>query len=171
MAELLGRTKSERRASLDAPAGSRNGHGKPRRLALMNSTISVRRPRVRDMVERFASRLLPLFERQTQEVPALLESQTPECARHGAEEAPGGAEGRAVTDRERRVRARRHGTPGHLRPHVSPIPQSRGAASSAIRSGSWRTTPFLCTTVYDSVIYHDGVRTVIPTRKLRAARR
>ena len=72
VAELLGRVKSERRAALDAPAGSRNGHGKPRQLALMNGTITVRRPRVRDMEERFVSRLLPLFQRRTPEVSALL---------------------------------------------------------------------------------------------------
>jgi len=70
--ELLGRKKSERRAALDAPRGSRNGHGKPRRLALMNGTIRVRRPRVRDVEERFVSRLLPLFQRRTPEVGALL---------------------------------------------------------------------------------------------------
>ena len=70
--ELLGRKKSERRAALDAPRGSRNGHGKPRRLALMNGTIRVRRPRVRDVEERFVSRLLPLFRRRTPEVGALL---------------------------------------------------------------------------------------------------
>jgi len=70
--ELLGRRKSERRAALGAPRGSRNGHGKPRRLALMNGTIRVRRPRVRDVEERFVSRLLPLFQRRTKEVGALL---------------------------------------------------------------------------------------------------
>src|SRR5665213_569265 len=79
VAELLGRVKSERRAALDAPAGSRNGHGKPRQLALMNGTITVRRPRVRDMEERFVSRLLPLFQRRTPEVSALL----PELYLHG----------------------------------------------------------------------------------------
>jgi hypothetical protein len=29
--------------------------------------------------------------------------------------------------------------------------------------------PHLCTTVYDGVLYRDGVREFIPTRKLRAA--
>ena len=42
--ELLGRAKSARRAPLDASAGARNGQGKPRQLALMNGTITVRRP-------------------------------------------------------------------------------------------------------------------------------
>jgi putative transposase len=77
--ELLGREKSARRAAVDAPIGSRNGHGKPRRLALMNGTISVRRPRVRDVEGTFVSRLLPLFQRRTQEVTALL----PELYLHG----------------------------------------------------------------------------------------
>jgi putative transposase len=77
--ELLGREKSERRAAVDAPIGSRNGHGKPRRLALMNGTIAVRRPRVREVEERFRSRLLPLFQRRTKEVTALL----PELYLHG----------------------------------------------------------------------------------------
>ncbi len=77
--ELLGRAKSARRAPLDTPTGSRNGHGKPRRLALLNGTITVRRPRVRDLEERFVSRLLPLFQRRTPEVAALL----PELYLHG----------------------------------------------------------------------------------------
>jgi len=72
VAELLGRRKSERRAAVDAPSGSRHGHGKPRQLALMNGTITVRRPRVRDLEERFVSRLLPVFQRRTPEVSALL---------------------------------------------------------------------------------------------------
>lgn len=79
MAELLGRAKSERRVALDAPVGSRNGHGQPRQLALMNGTITVRRPRARDLEERFVSRLLPLFQRRTKEVSALL----PELYLHG----------------------------------------------------------------------------------------
>lgn len=47
--ELLGLPKSARRSAVDAPAGARNGRGKPRQLALMNGTITVRRPRVRDV--------------------------------------------------------------------------------------------------------------------------
>jgi len=77
--ELLGRPKSARRAAVDAPRGARNGHGKPRQLALMNGTITVRRPRVREVEERFVSRLLPLFQRRTPEVSALL----PELYLHG----------------------------------------------------------------------------------------
>ena len=77
--ELLGREKSARRVPVDARRGARNGHGQPRRLALMNGTITVRRPRVRDLEERFVSRLLPLFQRRTPEVAALL----PELDLHG----------------------------------------------------------------------------------------
>lgn len=76
---LLGRRKSERREAVEAPSGARNGHGKPRQLALMNGTITIRRPRVRDVDERFVSRLLPLFQRRSPEVGALL----PELYLHG----------------------------------------------------------------------------------------
>jgi putative transposase len=69
---LLGRPKSARRASVDASAGMRNGHGKSRRLSLSAGTITVRRPRVRGMAERFVSRVLPLFKRRTHEVGELL---------------------------------------------------------------------------------------------------
>ncbi len=76
---LLGRTRSQRRAAVDAPTGSRNGHGKPRRLAMQTGTIVVRRPRVRGAAGRVESRILPLFERRTRTVGALL----PELYLHG----------------------------------------------------------------------------------------
>lgn len=76
--DLLGRKKSERRR-LGSAVGYRNGHGKPRQLALTNGTIVLRRPRVRDLDERFVSRVLPLFRRRTEEVGALL----PELYLHG----------------------------------------------------------------------------------------
>ena len=76
--ELLGRKKSERRTG-DSPLGYRNGYGKERRLALMNGTIRLKRPRVRDLDERFVSRVLPLFGRRTREVTTLL----PELYLHG----------------------------------------------------------------------------------------
>ena len=57
----------------------RNGNGKPRRLTMKSGTVTVRRPRVRDLDERFESRLLPLFTRRTQEVRDLL----PELYLHG----------------------------------------------------------------------------------------
>lgn len=74
---LLGRPKHARR---DADATAyRNGYGKPRQLALLNGTITVRRPRVRGLDARFVSRILPLFQRRTPEVAALL----PEIYLHG----------------------------------------------------------------------------------------
>src|SRR2546422_10031621 len=76
---FLGRGKSERRAGVDAAPGYRNGLGKPRRLALSCGTIELRRPRARNLDERFESRVLPWFARQSREVAALL----PELYLHG----------------------------------------------------------------------------------------
>lgn len=70
--ELVGRPRYGRRAGVDAPAGYRNGYGKPRRVTLSVGTIEVRRPRVRGLTERFESRLLPLFKRRSEAVGALL---------------------------------------------------------------------------------------------------
>jgi putative transposase len=70
--ELLGRARYARRDGIDAPAGYRNGLGKPRRLSLSAGTITIRRPRVRGLAERFESRLLPLFKRRTGTVGQLL---------------------------------------------------------------------------------------------------
>jgi len=79
IAGLLGRRKSERRAAVDGAAGYRNGYGKPRRISMMAGTIVLRRPRVRDLEERFESRILPLFKRRTEEVGELL----PQLYLHG----------------------------------------------------------------------------------------
>ena len=76
---LVGRRKSERREVVDSPSVYRNGHGKPRKLALMGGTIEVRRPRVRGLEQRFESRIVPLFRRRTQEVGELL----PQLYLHG----------------------------------------------------------------------------------------
>jgi len=65
--EFLGRAKSQRRSEDDV-AGYRNGYGKPRRIALSSGTVSVRRPRMRNLGDRFESRVLPLFKRRSQEV-------------------------------------------------------------------------------------------------------
>ena len=43
-------------------------YGKERRLTLSCGTIKLRRPRVRDLEERFESRVLPLFAKRTREV-------------------------------------------------------------------------------------------------------
>ena len=77
--ELLGRGKSERRRAVDTPSGYRNGFGKPRHLTLSSGTIQVRRPRVRDLEERFESRVLPLFAKRTRQVRELI----PELYLHG----------------------------------------------------------------------------------------
>lgn len=77
--ELLGRAKSQRRASVDSTSGYRNGYGKPRKLTTGSGTITVRRPRVRNLDERFESRILPLFERRTKQVSELI----PQLYLHG----------------------------------------------------------------------------------------
>lgn len=75
---LVGRAKSERRpvSPADEPAPAppvyRNGYGKPRQLSTPSGTLTVRRPRVRGLDERFESRILPLFQRRTAAVGALL---------------------------------------------------------------------------------------------------
>jgi putative transposase len=76
---ILGRARYERRGPVDTVVGYRNGFGKPRRLSLSNGTITLRRPRVRGLPERFESRLLPAFQRRTEEVGRLL----PELYLHG----------------------------------------------------------------------------------------
>ena len=81
--ELLGRGKSERRGVVDAPPGYRNGHGNPRRLTLGSGTIMVRRPRVRDLADRFESRVLPLFVRRTKQVDNWYEPRFPDSGLGG----------------------------------------------------------------------------------------
>lgn len=82
VSEVLGREKSERREAVDAGIGYRNGYGKPRRLSMTSGTITVRRPRVRGLDERFESRILPAFKRRTEQVGELL----PELYLHGLAE-------------------------------------------------------------------------------------
>lgn len=79
LTDFVGRRKSQRRAVVDVPSGYRNGYGKPRRLTLRCGTIRVRRPRVRDCEERFASQVLPLFKRKSTKV----EEAVPELYLHG----------------------------------------------------------------------------------------
>lgn len=76
---LLGRSKSARRAAVDTSKGLRHGYGNPRRLTLTTGTITVRRPRVRGLDERFVSRVLPLLKRRTRKVGELL----PQLYLHG----------------------------------------------------------------------------------------
>jgi len=77
--DLLGRGKSERRQSVDDPPVYRNGYGKGRRLTLSCGTITVYRPRVRGLEQRFVSQVLPFFARRTQDVNRLL----PQLYLHG----------------------------------------------------------------------------------------
>lgn len=79
VSELLGRAPWERRKEVDEQQGHRNGYGKPRRLSMSSGTVTLRRPRVRGLEERFESRILPLFMRRTQEIGELL----PELYLHG----------------------------------------------------------------------------------------
>jgi transposase-like protein len=75
---LLGREKFERIKGIDKPKAYRNGYGKPRKLTLLNGSITIRRQRVRG-AEGFESKVLPLFVRRTKEVGDLL----PELYLHG----------------------------------------------------------------------------------------
>jgi putative transposase len=79
VSELLGRRKSERRQAVDTPLAYRNGYGKERRLTLSCGTITLRRPRVRGLEERFESQVLPYFARHSREVNQLI----PELYLHG----------------------------------------------------------------------------------------
>ncbi len=79
VSEWLGREKSQRKANPLEERGYRNGYGKARRFTLSLGTVEVRRPRVRNLEERFSSRVLPLFKRQTKQVRDLI----PELYLHG----------------------------------------------------------------------------------------
>jgi transposase-like protein len=80
---FLGRLKSERRPAEALPgtprAGYRNGHGKPRTVTTAVGTVTVCRPRLRGLDERFESRVLPLFAKRTPAVEELL----PQLYLHG----------------------------------------------------------------------------------------
>ena len=80
--DLFGRDRYERRHGVDATEGYRNGYGKPRRLSMSSGTITVRRPRVRGLEERFESRILPVFKRRTKELGDML----PDLYLHGLSE-------------------------------------------------------------------------------------
>ena len=75
--QFLGRTRYRRRD--EGERGYRNGYGKPRQLTTRAGTVTVRRPRVRGLEQRFESALLPLFARRTPAVNDVL----PELYLHG----------------------------------------------------------------------------------------
>lgn len=79
VSEWLGREKSERKIHPLEQPGYRNGYGKRRRFTMSVGTVEIRRPRVRSLDERFESRILPMFKRQTEAVRALI----PELYLHG----------------------------------------------------------------------------------------
>lgn len=79
VSEWLGREKSERKVNPLEQPGYRNGYGKPRRFAMSIGTIDIQRPRVRELGERFKSKVLPMFKRQSKQVRALI----PELYLHG----------------------------------------------------------------------------------------
>jgi len=74
--------KYRRQAAVDGPAGYRNGYGRPRKLLTPVGSVTLRRPRVRGLEQRFESRILPLFARRTKAVSELL----PELYLHGLAE-------------------------------------------------------------------------------------
>ena len=73
--EWLGREKSERKGNALEQPGYRNGYGKTRRFTMSLGTVEIKRPRVRDLGERFVSKVLPFFKRQTQPVRDLIRSE------------------------------------------------------------------------------------------------
>ena len=79
LSEWLGREKSERKVNRQEQPGYRNGYGKTRRFTMSLGTIEIRRPRGRDLDERFVSKVLPMFKRQTSQVRDLI----PELYLHG----------------------------------------------------------------------------------------
>ena len=79
VSEWLGREKSERKVNVLEQAGYRNGYGRQRRFTMSLGTVEIKRPRVRDLGERFESRVLPMFKRQSEAVRGLI----PELYLHG----------------------------------------------------------------------------------------
>jgi len=77
--EWLGRERSERKMQPLEQQGYRNGYGRPRRFTMSVGTVEIRRPRVRNLDERFVSKVLPLFKRHSKEVGELI----PELYLHG----------------------------------------------------------------------------------------
>ncbi len=75
--QFLGRARYHRRG--EGERGYRNGYGKPRQLTTRAGTVTVRRPRIRGLEQRFESALLPLFVRRTPAVNDVL----PELYLHG----------------------------------------------------------------------------------------
>lgn len=148
--EVLGRRKYERAdsdpESSEAPP-YRNGHGKPRRLTLPIGTIEVRRPRLRNLTECFESRLLPLFQRRSQVVNAML----PQLYLHGL----------ALRDFDMALR----GLLGEDAP-LSPSSIARLKAEWREEYDAWRKEPIAEQPVY---LWADGVYVKAGLEKDKAA--
>ena len=148
--ELLGRQRYERAESSDESGESppyRNGHGKPRNLTLPVGTIEVRRPRLRNLDERFESRLLPLFQRRSKVVNSML----PELYLHGL----------ALRDFDMALR----GLLGEEAP-LSPSSIARLKAEWRQEYDAWRKEPITERPVY---MWADGVYVKAGLEKDKAA--
>ena len=145
VAEHLGRERYQRRAGRQK--GYRNGYGKPRKVSLSCGTIEVKRPRVRDLEERFESRILPMFARQSTKVRAVL----PELY----------LEGLALRDFDRALR----GLLGDGAP-LSPSTIARLKQHWVEQFGAWRREPIDEEIVY---LWADGVYVRAGLEKDKAA--
>lgn len=143
--EHLGRDRYQRREG--SQQGYRNGHGKPRKLSLGCGTIEVRRPRLRDVEERFESRVLPLFVRQGKRLRGTL----PELY----------LEGLALRDFDRALR----GLLGEGAP-LSPSTIARLKAHWAKEYEAWRREPVEEEIVY---LWADGIYVRAGLEKDKAA--
>lgn len=145
--ELLGRSRYERRKGVDPRQGYRNGYGKPRKVALSSGTLTVRRPRVRGLEERFESRILPLFKRRSRELGNLL----PELYLHG------------LSQRDFDLALR--GLLGEGAP-LSPSSIARLKAKWQSEYDAWRSSPIEGELVY---LWADGVYVKAGLEKEKAA--
>ncbi len=143
--ERLGRERYQRRDGTQR--GYRNGHGKPRKLSLGCGTIEVQRPRLRDLEERFESRVLPMFARQS----AKLRSALPELY----------LEGLALRDFDRALR----GLLGNGAP-LSPSTIARLKQHWAAEYEAWRQEPIEQEIVY---AWADGIYVRAGLEKDKAA--
>jgi putative transposase len=147
--EFLGRLKYERAEVEDceSPPPYRNGHGKPRRLTLPIGTIEVRRPRLRNLSDRFESLLLPLFQRRSRVVNSML----PELYLHGL----------ALRDFDMALR----GLLGEEAP-LSAASIARLKADWGAEFDAWRKEPILEQPVY---LWADGIYVKAGLEKEKAA--
>jgi transposase-like protein len=70
--EFLGRKKHERKVDEEKIVGYRNGYGKERKFSMQNGTITLKRPRLREVEEKFESAMMPLYAKRTKQITELL---------------------------------------------------------------------------------------------------